>query len=334
MGHSFRPDDLAQIVAALADETGYLGRPLPALPILLPTVRLETNRLVWNLTPPGDYRFLPETNLERLVADFVSLKEGAANSVLAFAQKYGPLGLCQHNLPLFHSLACNSPTMRISKDVERLKTELAQSDPELADLQRTNPAAFGMVLTRRSPLRVWGGVTFSERLSGWYAWSKFMRSLLSLAVEVKSGEVGDAGKWAAIGATKPGDQSHSLRLLAVSANRLLLLARPAPRVSCRDGALSLEFVNSQVLQDSTLLPPPAAQSGFTGGVFSTIVIGAIGSLAGGKSLQGCSGCGRLYSPVRTPTQGKRHFCTDCGNRASWRLSKRRSRAEKSDERKH
>jgi len=61
------------------------------------------------------------------------------------------------------------------------------------------------------------------------------------------------------------------------------------------------------------------------GLFPAIVRELTFSVAKVSGLATCSACGQIYAPTRKPRADRLNFCPDCGPRAAWRMSKRRTR---------
>src|SRR5262249_25100174 len=62
--------------------------------------------------------------------------------------------------------------------------------------------------------------------------------------------------------------------------------------------------------------------------FETLVFQLAHALTKSEFSAVCSYCKRPYPPKRKPSEGREHFCKDCGPAASKLLYKKRKRAEK------
>jgi hypothetical protein len=307
MGQKPAPEGLDRIVAGLL-QSGF-GNPLPMPPFWVPPVWLEGERLWWGLKKWDNLRASPRASLDQLLPDFIKLAGASPKKILHFAQKYGPLALCEHGLPLRHQSDCVLPVFR----GELLDPELIP-DPKDEEVYQAKIES----------------LEFSEPLSGWHYYSRYVRSFLQLTSSVRANNAGEEQDWRVIlnGREPPANVEKQLVTLTTLANLLLQLAQPVPIVTCAgDGNPRLNFVNS-----GSILGKPAAyiaqtgsQSPLSGGLFSAIAIAVASSLASGRVLARCSGCGTAYTPRRAPAEGELHFCRACGSRASWRLSKQRQR---------
>ena len=89
--------------AALTDDEGRLDRPLAARAVWqMPTeVRLRHGRLeFWRHRTDHSYRRL--TPSRDLLTKFAGLVASDEKVVLKYAQRWGPLGLCDHDVPFLH----------------------------------------------------------------------------------------------------------------------------------------------------------------------------------------------------------------------------------------
>src|SRR5258707_917469 len=111
VGHR-EPDDydpLRKSLEALSDSG--VGRPLPLPPVWLPPVWINSGLLCWGLKKWETPREAKMPNFNRLLPDFVALAKAAEKRILEFAQKYGPLRLCEkHYGPVFHAPGCDTET--------------------------------------------------------------------------------------------------------------------------------------------------------------------------------------------------------------------------------
>src|SRR6266487_2634569 len=90
---------------ALRDPDGLqLERPIDARILDVPgMVSLSDGLLEWRWIP-GQKR---EQVRPGILEGFLKLADAADSSILAFAKKWGPLGICEHELPSTHSADCS-----------------------------------------------------------------------------------------------------------------------------------------------------------------------------------------------------------------------------------
>lgn len=323
-------DLITNNLLAIADADGR-GRPLPMLPTAIPEIRLDGDCLAWRFLKSNATHGLDMGS--RWLAEFVALADATPRTILGFAQRFGPLGLCwDHSLPLLHESGCALPEMRLTPETVRRVQKLLRSDPQLAALQRNDPTKFFYAIGARDPSLVLGGIRFLERLSGWRLFSRWVRSLLQLAAEIKAGGSGEVRHWRVVFRRNPEPGEDRLRLLISAINVMMSMAQPTPMLSLSaKGELNLSFVNAAWVRESTdgrQFIGISTQPLLTGALFSAIVAATASTVATGRSLIRCSECKVLYTPKRAPVLGKLNFCPSCsaGGRASRRLSKRRLKA--------
>jgi hypothetical protein len=321
---------LARNLLAIADADGR-GRPLPMLPTAIPEIRLDGDCLAWGF-PDAKAKRRSEMG-PRWLAEFVALADAGTDTILRFAQRFGPLGLCwPHSLPLYHEPTCTIPEMRLIPGTVLRIQEVLRKEPQLAVLQRNDPKQYFHAMVARHPSLALDAIRFVERLSGWRLLSRWAGSVLQLSAQIKAGEPGDARLWRIVfqSETEPGEDR--LRLLISAINVMMSMAQPTPMLSLStQGELGLSFVNAAWVRASTdgrQFVGMDTQPLFTGALFSAIVAATASTVATGRSLIRCSECKVLYTPKRAPALDKLHFCAVCsdGGRVSRRLSKRRKRA--------
>lgn len=227
---------------------------------------------------------------DRLVYDFAGLSDTPAAAILNFARVWGMLGLCHHGKPMHHQIpAC--PARKV-------------------------------------------GDEFVEPISSWRGRARYVRSILNIKAELNRGQRGRSADWKVVwpGQT-PKDRSLAVRSLAVVASTFLSQAEVQPMLECVNDRLAITFIGGKL---TSLLKSMAAAEGISswlsssGNLLAQIAVRTMLVLEEGAGWTICSNpeCRRLYRPTRHIPQGRLHFCTDCGKRASWRLSKRRSSARR------
>lgn len=104
----------------LLDEDGYVQKPLPSPLVRVPwRIHLDVQNglevLVYSWFPPSlesEYSLVPDGAWEphngyrgkrRCVDEFLRLGDASGTDVLSFAQRWGVLGICKHDLPATHN---------------------------------------------------------------------------------------------------------------------------------------------------------------------------------------------------------------------------------------
>jgi hypothetical protein len=121
-------DALAGALESSTDAYGQVERRYAADVLLVPpVVALEGDRLAWRLRPKAGGRKAAKLALRRrsradaarsqwnarhippgadMLRAFVKLADAPPERILAFARRWGPLGICRHKLPAAHLLDC------------------------------------------------------------------------------------------------------------------------------------------------------------------------------------------------------------------------------------
>jgi hypothetical protein len=227
---------------------------------------------------------------ERLVYDFAGLSDAPAGAIFEFARVWGMLGLCHHRKPIHHQIPACRP--------RQVRDE------------------------------------FVETIASWRVRARYVRSVLNIKAELNRGQPGPSADWKVVWpAPTPKERSLAVRTLAVVASIFLSQAEVQPMLECVNDRLAFTFIGGNL---PSLLKRMAVAEGISswlstsGNLLAEIAVRTMLALEEGAGWTICSNleCGRLYRPRRHVAQGRLHFCTDCGKRAAWRLSKRRSSAKK------
>jgi hypothetical protein len=319
MGHSLPPNEnLGQTEKAVR----YLTSKTPSVPERALPAGMIIRPRCWTDDAALYYEFensrASTTSYERVLLDFIKLSKGSEGDIREFAEKYGPLMLCKtHRLPAFspsrlHSLSESEYCAPVSRK-------------RLADSREF----------RHADVQTQYVLEGCEPLTAWRAWSRRAEIALLLADTLHSNKESSEALWHALGVEKPKDREGMRLALAWQANAWIEYSLPVPAVTLApSGSLELRFVPYDHLRPSSdgsrenwwnlLCGFPQSSSIVLWQALGLQLAAAI-SGAGMVGVAICNGCGRIYTPDRTPAAGRLRFCKLCGPTASWRLSKRRKR---------
>jgi len=243
--------------------------------------------------------------------------------VLAFARRWGPLGLCKHRLPYTH----NPPPL-----VRRRKQRHAWCRPLGFELGDT-----------------W------EYLDDWYRWVDLANAIQSIQIDpskVGSGHPAEAdaaargAAWRTIAAVdssiaehergygseefslKDDDFSVQMDMLARHVQGWLVLADARPLISWGNESMPLYLLEG-VQQPTFSLTTPDRSCGVA---FLLLAVQLMNSL--GIRVYRCAGCQRIFRPDRKLPSNKRHWCNNCvrvANRTYVAKSRREERERKERE---
>ena len=267
------------MIAALKFEEG-----LPFDSLQVPPVRLKAGSLYFR--PQGPLR--PATGQkERLVFDFANVADASDDAFLEFAHTWGVLGVCRHNLPLFHrSLLC---------------------------------------LPRRE------GREFAQPIAHWRIRARRIRAILNIKASLKQNKLGASSDWQIIWPAKPpNNRTEAAKSLAIVTSILLSQLSVHPGLFYVHNRLTVKFIGANLLELLKAMTANGEISSWlstSGNLLAEIAVGTALALQEDTGWKLCSTpeCGRLYRPKRHTPEGRLHFCSKCGKRASWRLSKRRQK---------
>jgi hypothetical protein len=278
------------------EDGGLLGAAfLPsARPIVWPRVWLDGDHLCYGLDAKHPGAGPKEGDARGMLDRFWRIEQ--PKQVLAFASRYGVLGICEHGLPASHN-------------PERL------AGPGTAEREGCRP-----------PRAETAELVYLDPLQRWLHYARLARSLLDVAAALADGRPGAPSQWEAIFEDHLGTAAEP-----AARERVTLLSRPD---AVPQGRFYLAYLVNEWLaigrvgmrfrwpmdRDAPELPTLAA------GTFGLIGMQLAFAIAR-ADLRRCSSCGRRYPRTgRQPTRSRRNFCPDCQGKAANSLRQRELRA--------
>jgi hypothetical protein len=164
-------------------------------------VELDNGLLIWNVE---ESKFTTKEYEEGLVIDFANLAFVEAETILEFAQTWGVLGLCKHNLPATHN-----PPIFTSESIDK----------------SCKP-------------------TGSEPIELWYRFARMSRAMLSLASYLHRNEKGQKQDWLVLGVTEenlPEEISGEQSLLEKYMNAWVEIANIRTRIQWNPAYLNISY---------------------------------------------------------------------------------------------
>jgi hypothetical protein len=248
--------------------------------------------------PPIGRKAEPEVGAADCLAVFVSLKD--ARDVLAFARRWGPLELCEHGLPRFHSWP-NAPFTVSTLGCQ----ELPWSS------------------------RVEGQNVFYEPVSCWLSLARRTAAFLRLGEAVRYGRPRRAEDWQVFLNDQPrsGD--------AVLINRSEPDDWPGKDLTADRMKLMHELTSWMLIAGGGYLPTWEAGSRPTfrlsSGLCAVLCEQMLKAVAAGELAVACDGCGAVFRPTRRPAWNRNAYCPDCryqvGNADRQRRLRERRRSQ-------
>ena len=251
-----------------------------------------------------------------LLEHFLRLRDASASEILRYAQRWGVLGLCEHDFPAQHP-----PQYWPSRAMEAHACPYAWDDPYgLGPLR----------LSKRQPQRVRrstrAGVIWInpradfhachvrgmfeadayvgkpwEPVDAWRTWARRAHALLAVAAALQRKERGAQSDWWIATDMKietPRPPTKGWRLLAYVADYWLKAADVRPWPQFQDGVVRLTLGS-----DWGHSP-----------LFGAIAVQLVLAMSGAQGFVVCDACRNVYAPPRTPRAGERHYCPTCRDR--------------------
>lgn len=266
-------------------------------------IRVEAGRLIWsglNL----DNRILPGPGL---LSGFLKLGHAQPGAIKGFAEQWGVLELCQHDLPSLHSPACRPRGKRGEFQWEPIDAWRYYARQAVALL---NIAAR---LHGDKPGSVEDWNTIYERPLRYLP--QQLGELEMVCEMIGLGPIPD----------------H--RRLVISVGGVQLVARPIQMERKRDEVLAGQrFVLAAILNYGWLdmggVRPAFQWAGsprvalLSRNLFGALAANLIFAIARTQGLAMCTACGTPFIPSRRPVPGRRSYCPSCGRQAATRDASR------------
>lgn len=282
----------------------FPDRPMQSGRLFVPQdIQLDGDSLTWPWVPPwvaqGDERRVTYRQAKPgMLADFIRLHGTDDETILAYARKWGVLGLCEHSLPCSHNQGTSGPSC-----LPMLVTPLPREG-----------SAFRLM----------------EPLEDWRMWSRKAQSLINVGARLNQGKLPREEDWQMFNVW-PVEAACYLRRaegepftetvtnaradLAKELDGWISIGQVRPRISWRkDKEGKARFSLDAVSSGPNLF-----------GLLALNIAVAIAAGDGEKGLAVCSGCGHSYIPSRRPNPSRQNYCEACGRKAAQREASRRYR---------
>jgi hypothetical protein len=293
----------------------FVSRDLRVRPFV---VRIADDHIIWDFTPDPTERVYPTSDF-RLLQAFARLATAPDDSLLRFAQTYGPLGLCKHGFAIGH---------RDPHNQRCYDTGIGPED-----------------LTRRRMGK--------ESIQAWRRYAGRARGIVAVSAELRKQRRATADDWSwLLQGIPPAHAAQPLEALltakrgdAIAANPLVVaLAAQKPRTLLEQRRALSRVVNHWLDESEIGVVLEWSGPGIDlrlgksnpwglGSPSPLVVIGIqlLRAVLRQESFVWCSECGSLYPPKRAPRAGEQHYCQECGRAAANRIAQRKFRERHSSE---
>jgi hypothetical protein len=215
----------------------------------------------------------------KLLEDFARLGTADDRLIEAYARRWGPLLICEHNLPSSH--------------------------------RHTEPhrVADGLVWVRCDLLEIEVGgeyYCYWEPLDVWRQYAEIAQATLTIAGDLYNGGTGEVNDWRVVlglGHDEPvsgplQSRWHGWFFLSSVVNHWLLLAGVRPTLCLSEKITIITLGN--------------------GSLFAALATQLLLVVGRRRGLAICSSCGTFYTPERRPAANRRRYCDECGPSAARR----------------
>lgn len=267
-----------------------------------------------------------------LLRGFLRLADASPEDVLRFAERWGVLELCRHDLPCSHTLNAGAGKLA----VEALVPAGGDVPSETYAGECRKRMRAGWVL---------------EPLASWRRIASSFGAIVRITSAERLGKPSGAGDWEVLGGDRilvperaPGRSAPmGLRARTGRFRRLDLRSLgldPEQRILIVSGYINSLIEGWLDLADTRLQyrwrPGGAELFVGTGGLFGALVVDLALAVGGSHGFAFCSSCSLPYVPGRQPSAGRRNYCGPCRRegvplRDAKRDQRRRARVAESGE---
>lgn len=278
------PEIMSGIERLQDPDTGSLGRrvPLGSRPVFV-DVEVKAGQLCYH--PLGEMTRAKADDEEKILEDFLALRDAPDNEIEAYARRRGVLGLCAHGVPVGHESLRTRLAWLVALKEQWRKPVYTPFDRLLLERHRHAPVGLDAPCFPVAPARWTTATVVSEPLELWRIYAQLAGRLLKVAAE----------------------GTHNRDTLAETLDHWLSLTPLRPCCALERGRLTLKFRSIHPLS----------------GLFSVLGFQTFLAASAARSLLVCSSCGRPYMPRSVPRTGKHTYCRRCGINAAWRAASRR-----------
>ncbi len=318
-------------LGVLATSTeGRVERPVmtPRWPVATNIQLVGEDRLQWHIGESEERWVDPSPGL---LEDFVNLRDGSSEAILAYARRWGMLRLCEHDFPAGHpseywptqpiiahpcpydeqgrrltpeALKWDRYAERMDRYEEQLiahfkqhgeTKEFEQEPPTSPPLAKNIPRADFHYCSERG----YRDDAPWEPIEAWRTWAARAYALLSITATLREERAWSENDWrVAVGSEtwkNPTTSEECWRDVEYFANLWLGAARVRPWLVPGNGAVQLGLGSGR--GNSPL--------------FGALAIQLALAVCGAEGFAVCDGCKRLYAPTRKPRAGDRGYCRGC-----------------------
>ncbi len=296
-------------MSATTNRPGTVGRPLGLAPLHVPRrIALDATgeRLVWDDSRDDDasrVRLPDPAMLDQLMLLAHAPKEQLGKQVLKFAQRFGPLRLCErHRLPVSHN------HRRFLDDPGLLPCHEAMLPPHEA-----------AAIVERSGKGVAKDGWCQESVADWQRFARQVDAMMNIAGELRYRRPGDRAQWAVLAGLghKPGAEPLSGDIVAQRSSLAEVV-----NVWLQWGEIRTQLDWAQATARMTYALPERYN------LFGTLALQlatSVSTTRGGPAQ--CASCHRTFIAARKPASGRNAYCPACGRQAANKEAKRRQRAK-------
>ena len=275
------------------EETGELDRRFEAIWPVPEKVWLDGPKIFWSMPPIVGSRPVPGAKAgPRLLTDFLQLADDqTGEKILEFAQRWGVLEVCDHGKPPRHGDQNREPTRCLPR------------------------GAIG------------GGEGWALLWSPWRMLSANAGALLRIAIAIEQGRPGSKADWNIAhpnslaswwGIPTPWVSDAFQPGVSVHDDRYWVSAALQPWLTGPQVTPTYVWTEKDRVWQMTTRHPEWH------GLYGALGVALMLAVARASDLRICPSCGEFFS--RGAQTRNYRYCTDCGTKASWKLSKRRQRA--------
>ncbi len=258
---------------------------------------------------PNEFSSTPPNPPTGMLNEFVRLKQGSR--LERFVSKWGGLGICKHGFPSEH----DAPWSRLGHHNGFEPDSIPDGLKYLVVPHNTRGQCRPEWQSR--------GEIYREPVERYVYFANQARTILERASELQNGLLGEDEEWSRIFAGFP---VSNLDIASPPLAEDSLTIRRAVLMNAINEWLYLGDVSPTLI-----LTANGPEFRLSAGLFGIIGVQLMFAATAQRGLAVCSSCAIPYArEKRLPKKGQNNYCKSCGDRARWRISKRKNPANKKE----
>jgi hypothetical protein len=283
-------------MAGMTDESGSLGRPVESSYMPVPgVIELDGDRLVWRGVSLGLER--TRYSNKALLDGFIKLADADAIRILAYANTWGVLHICEHGLPASHI-----PQHYLFSPEQNIEQCSPLGWPGI-------PEHLGIPENDEDMEPLFSGW---EPVESWREYARDAQAILNIAAALYNDQASRREDWERLT-----DDAEALLKADIERRQRALIQAVKSWLVAGNARPDIAFVKAGRGKNRPVHEPRITLGGYGpawGHLFGALACQLMYAVTRARGLAFCDGCGNTFIPVRGPRSDRRNFCEPCQKR--------------------